>query len=175
MKFPWAFFRRRGLLVGFVALLATASHCSSPTPPERSLSGVAQLLGGAIRGVVKPEELIWEPGHGVLEELLLGRRVLFLGKAHEGSAPLLTDAHATLSSVNTQLERVDGITSSARQVSSNVSVLTSLFTATLGGPLVRAAAFSYGLNKAVKARKAGKDAGAHSLRTGGRGRRRGKK
>ncbi len=55
--------------------------------------------------------------------------------------------------MNTQLERVDGITSSARTVSSNVSVLTSLFTATLGGPLVRAAAFSYGLNKAIKARR----------------------
>jgi len=40
-------------------------------------------------------------------------------------------------------------------------VLTSLFTATLGGPLVRAAAFSYGLNKAIKARRAGKDAGQH--------------
>ncbi|MCW0212869.1 MAG: DUF948 domain-containing protein [Pseudonocardia sp.] len=111
--------------------------------------------------------------------LKLGRTLdeatVAIRKAHEGSAPLLTDAHATLNSVNTQLERVDGITSSARQVSSNVSVLTSLFTATLGGPLVRAAAFSYGLNKAVKARKAGKDAGAHSLRTGGRGRRKGKK
>lgn len=110
--------------------------------------------------------------------LKLGRTLdeatVALRKAHEGSAPLLTDAHATLSSVNTQLERVDGITSNARQVSSNVSVLTSLFTATLGGPLVRAAAFSYGLNKAVKARRAGKDAGAHALR-GRKGKVKGKK
>ncbi|MCU1628943.1 MAG: secreted protein [Pseudonocardia sp.] len=110
--------------------------------------------------------------------LKLGRTLdeatVAIRKAHEGSAPLLTDAHATLSSVNTQLERVDGITSNARQVSSNVSVLTSLFTATLGGPLVRAAAFSYGLNKAVKARRAGKDAGAHALR-GRKGKVKGKK
>ena len=49
-------------------------------------------------------------------------------------------------------------------MSTNVSVLTSLFTATLGGPLVRAAALSYGLSKAVKARREGKDAGAHSRR-----------
>ena len=41
----------------------------------------------------------------------------------------------------------------ARTVSTNVSVLTSLFTATLGGPLVRAAALSYGLSKAIKARR----------------------
>jgi len=50
------------------------------------LEGVARLLGGAIGGVVKPEELIWEPGHGVIEELLVGRRVLFLGKTEGGSA-----------------------------------------------------------------------------------------
>jgi hypothetical protein len=40
-----------------------------------------------------------------------------------------------------------------------VSVLTSLFTATLGGPLVRAAAFSYGLHKAIKARRGVKSEG----------------
>ena len=94
--------------------------------------------------------------------LKLGRTLdeatVAIRKAHEGSAPLLDDAQTTLRQVNTQLERVDGITAGARTVSTNVSVLTSLFTATLGGPLVRAAAFSYGLNKAIKARKAGKQA-----------------
>ena len=94
----------------------------------------------------------------------LDEATIALRKAHEGSAPLLDNAQTTLTQVNTQLERVDGITSSARTVSSNVSVLTSLFTATLGGPLVRAAAFSYGLNKAVKARRASKDSGAHTAR-----------
>jgi uncharacterized protein YoxC len=94
--------------------------------------------------------------------LKLGRTLdeatIAIRKAHEGSAPLLDDAQVTLRQVNTQLDRVDGITSNARTVTSNVSVLTSLFTATLGGPLVRAAAFSYGLNKAIKARRTGKDA-----------------
>lgn len=94
--------------------------------------------------------------------LKLGRTLdeatIALRKAHEESAPLLNNAQHTLAQVNTQLERVDGITSSARTVSTNVSVLTSLFTATLGGPLVRAAAFSYGVNKAIKARKAHKSA-----------------
>jgi predicted PurR-regulated permease PerM len=94
-------------------------------------------------------------------------------KAHEGGDPLLRDAQTTLHQVNTQLERVDGITSNARTVSSNVSVLTSLFTATFGGPLVRAAALTYGVGKAVKARRAGRDAGAHSQR--GRSGRRGRK
>jgi uncharacterized protein YoxC len=108
--------------------------------------------------------------------LKLGRTLdeatVALRKAHEGSAPLLDDAQTTLRQVNNQLERVDGITAGARTVSTNVSVLTSLFTATFGGPLVRVAALSYGLSKAVKARRAGKDAGAHSR---GRLRRRGRR
>jgi hypothetical protein len=104
----------------------------------------------------------------------LDEATIAIRKAHEGSAPLLDNAQTTLRQVNTQLERVDGITSSARTVTSNISVLTSLFTATLGGPLVRAAAFSYGLNRAVKARRAGRDAGAHSRRSRP-GRRRGRR
>ncbi|MQA15812.1 MAG: DUF948 domain-containing protein [Pseudonocardiaceae bacterium] len=74
-------------------------------------------------------------------------------KAHEGSGPLLSGANTTITSVNTQLERLDGITAHARSVSGNVSALTSLFTATLGGPLVRAAALSYGVGKAVRRRR----------------------
>jgi uncharacterized protein YoxC len=92
--------------------------------------------------------------------LKLGRTLdeatVAIRKAHEGGEPLLGDAQTTLKQVNTQLERVDAVTSSARTVSTNVSVLTSLFTATLGGPLVRAAAFSYGVNKAIKARRKAK-------------------
>ena len=44
------------------------------------------MLAGAIDGAVKPEEMIWEQSPGVLEELLLGRRVLFLGASHSGAA-----------------------------------------------------------------------------------------
>ena len=91
----------------------------------------------------------------------LDEATVAIRKAHEGSAPLLDNAQTTLTQVNTQLERVDGITSSARTVSANVSVLTSLFTATLGCPLVRAAAFSYGVNKAIKARRASSRTATH--------------
>jgi hypothetical protein len=104
--------------------------------------------------------------------LKLGRTLdeatVAIRKAHEGSAPLLDGAQTTLRQVNNQLERVDGITAGARTVSTNVSVLTSLFTATLGGPLVRAAALSYGVGKAVRARRRGRDAGVHARGRGGR-------
>ncbi|MGH3943263.1 MAG: DUF948 domain-containing protein [Pseudonocardiaceae bacterium] len=73
-------------------------------------------------------------------------------KASEDTDPLLTGANTTVTQVNTQLERLNGITANAQSVTGNVSALTSLFTATLGGPLVRAAALSYGVSKAVRHR-----------------------
>jgi len=86
MKLPTTFFRRRWLLIGFVALVAAASRVGAPKPPERSVEGLAELLGGAIGGVVKPDEMIWEQSPGAFEELLLGRRVLFLGATKAGGA-----------------------------------------------------------------------------------------
>ncbi len=86
MKFPMAFFRRRWPLLGLLAVSAAVSHASAPKPPERSLEGMAKMLGAAIHGVVKPEEMIWEQSPGVLEELVLGRHVLFLGASHAGAA-----------------------------------------------------------------------------------------
>ena len=113
----------------------------------------------------------------VIPMVKLGRTLdeatIAIRKAHEGSDPLLDGANTTLTHVNTQLERVDGITANARAVSGNVSALSSLFTATLGGPLVKTAALSYGLSKAVRARrrKGLKDDGKHvrkAKRGGGR-------
>lgn len=78
---------------------------------------------------------------------------LAIRKASEDTDPLLTGANTTVTQVNTQLERLDGITANAQSVTGNVSALTSLFTATLGGPLVRAAALSYGVSKAVRRRR----------------------
>ena len=83
---------------------------------------------------------------------------------------MFDEANTTLTHVNTQLERVDGITANARAVTGNVSALTSLFTATLGGPLVKAAALSYGVSKAVKARrKAAEQPNKHAKRRPRRG------
>lgn len=83
----------------------------------------------------------------------LDEATIAIRKAHEGTGPLLDEAGVTITSVNTQLERVDGVTASAQAVAANTRALSSLFTATLGGPLVKAAALSYGLRKASQARK----------------------
>jgi hypothetical protein len=87
-------------------------------------------------------------------------------KAHLNSDPLFTGANTTLNHMNTQLERVDGITANTQAVTGNVSALSSVFTATLGGPLVKVAAFSYGVNRALKARRKAKaeGEGKHSRR-----------
>lgn len=74
-------------------------------------------------------------------------------KASTEADPLFNGANTTVTHVNTQLERLDGITANAQAVSGNVSALTALFTATMGGPLVRVAALSYGVSKAMSARR----------------------
>jgi predicted cobalt transporter CbtA len=100
----------------------------------------------------------------------LDEATIAIRKAHENSDPLFTGANTTITHVNTQLERVDGITANARAVTGNVSALTSLFTATLGGPLVKTAALSYGVGKAIRSRRrkaaVAEAAGRHSRRGG---------
>ncbi len=76
------------------------------------------------------------------------------------AAPLLASVHVsvdganeTLVGVNGQLAKVDTITDHVQQVTTNVSALTSLFAATLGSPMVKVAAFTYGVRKAAAARQ----------------------
>jgi uncharacterized protein YoxC len=83
----------------------------------------------------------------------LDEATIAIRKTHEGTEPLLSDAGVTLTTVNTQLERVDGVTASAQAVAANTKALSTLFTATLGGPLVKVAALSYGVRKAQQARR----------------------
>jgi uncharacterized protein YoxC len=101
----------------------------------------------------------------------LDEATIAIRKAHENSDPLFNGANTTLTHVNAQLERVDGITANAQAVTGNVSALTSVFTATLGGPLVKVAALSYGVSRAVRARRKakGERSGGHSRRDRKRG------
>jgi len=66
----------------------------------------------------------------------------------EHSVPILDEAATTVASTNDQLVKVDTITTSAAQVSENVSALAGLYASTLGRPLVKVAAFSYGVRQA---------------------------
>lgn len=62
--------------------------------------------------------------------------------------PILDEAATTIASTNDQLVKVDTITTAAAEVSENVSALTALYAATLGRPMVKVAAFSYGVRRA---------------------------
>jgi hypothetical protein len=73
----------------------------------------------------------------------------------EQSAPILSQANTTVTHVNSNLERVDDITGNAANVSSNVAALTSVVAATLGSPLIKVAAFSYGVRSATKKKREG--------------------
>jgi uncharacterized protein YoxC len=83
-----------------------------------------------------------------------------------GALPLLTEVTTTVSTTNEQLVRVDAITRNVEETTENVSALTRLVAATLGSPVVKVAAFSYGVRQVLTDRRD---------RRGGRGSRRGRR
>ncbi len=91
--------------------------------------------------------------------LKLGRTLdeatLTIRQTREQSGPILSQAQTTVAHVNSNLERVDDITGNAANVSSNVAALTSVVAATVGSPLIKVAAFSYGVRSATKKRREG--------------------
>jgi uncharacterized protein YoxC len=63
--------------------------------------------------------------------------------------PLLEEATATVTESNRQLARLDAITSDVAETTGNVSALVALFAASVGGPLIKIAAFSAGVRAAM--------------------------
>ncbi|MER5729326.1 DUF948 domain-containing protein [Streptomyces sp. NPDC002138] len=72
----------------------------------------------------------------------------------EQAVPLLADASTTVRSARTQLDRVDAIASDVQEVTSNASALSSTVASAFGGPLVKVAAFGYGVRKALGRKEA---------------------
>lgn len=83
-----------------------------------------------------------------IDELRIGVRRL-----SDSTAPLISEVTTTVSTTNQQLGKVDVITSNVASTTSNVSALTTLFAATLGSPIIRVAAFTYGVRQAVSGRR----------------------
>jgi 2C-methyl-D-erythritol 2,4-cyclodiphosphate synthase len=65
------------------------------------------------------------------------------------TVPLLSEVTTTVVTTNAQLTRVDAITSNVASATGNISALTALLAATLGGPVVKVAAFTYGVRSAL--------------------------
>src|SRR5436190_6097327 len=73
---------------------------------------------------------------------------LVTGVADE-TVPLLGEVTTSVVHVNAELERVDAITANVQTITGNVSALTGVFAATLGSPVIKVAAFSYGVRRAM--------------------------
>jgi uncharacterized protein YoxC len=89
--------------------------------------------------------------------LKLGRTLdeatLAVRKTHEGVGPLLTDAQQTVEALNTQLGHVEGIAKNVNSMTTNVAAMTAVVSSTLGSPMIKAAAFTYGVRKTVSDRR----------------------
>jgi hypothetical protein len=85
----------------------------------------------------------------------LRQATVLVAAVTERTVPLLDEAAATLRAANDQLVRVDSITADVQDVGANAQALSSTMAATLGGPLVKLSAFSYGVRSAVARQRAG--------------------
>ncbi len=89
--------------------------------------------------------------------LKLGRTLdeatIAIRKTHDGVAPLLDDAQGTLGQVNLQLVQVEEIAKNVNSMTTNAAALTSVVSSTLGSPLIKVAAFSYGVRRTVSDRR----------------------
>jgi uncharacterized protein YoxC len=68
------------------------------------------------------------------------------------TVPLLNEVTTSVTHVNEELVRVDAITANVQSMTGNVSALTSLFAATLGSPIIKVAAFTYGVRSVASKR-----------------------
>lgn len=84
---------------------------------------------------------------------MLDETTLAIRKTHEGTQPLLSDAQVTLTSVNARLNDVESIADNVNSMTTNAAALTSVVSSTIGNPLIKVAAFSYGVRSTVRHRR----------------------
>jgi hypothetical protein len=84
------------------------------------------------------------------------------------TVPLLRDVGTTVTLVNTELGRVDGILATAETVTQTVGHMVEVVSSTISSPLVKLSAFAYGLRKAVGAAAEGEGGGKRRRRFGWR-------
>lgn len=65
----------------------------------------------------------------------------------------LGQVHTSLDGVNVQLAKIDAISGHAQHVSANIANLSTIVSAAVANPLVKVAAFGYGVRKAAAARR----------------------
>jgi uncharacterized protein YoxC len=124
------------------------------------IAGVIAALAFAYL-VVRTGGLIGKAGK-VLDETRIG-----VHGVSQQTVPLLSQVTDTVASTNEQIVRLDTITANVASMSTNLNALTALFAATVGSPVVKVAAFTYGVRSAMS------DSGARKGAARSRRRRRG--
>ena len=88
----------------------------------------------------------------VLEELRLAVRDM-----GHNSVPILQELRGTVAATNDEISKLAIVTEDVAKVSQHASVvsenaaqLATIFRSTLGGPLIKTAAFTYGVREAIK-------------------------
>ena len=101
----------------------TADHAAASDAPQRRLQEDSCRQGRSPVSSRPGPLSVRSAGGGAVDQAgrTLDEATIAIRKAHENTDPLFDGANTTLDHVNTQLERVDGITANARAVSGNVS------------------------------------------------------
>lgn len=119
------------------------------------------MSGGEIAGLLAAVGVLILVGLLAVPLLKLGRvleelRLVVRDFGHS-SVPILHELKGTVTATNDELgklslvtEDVSKVSRHAVVVSENAAQLTTLFSATLGGPLVKTAAFTHGVRQAIK-------------------------
>jgi uncharacterized protein YoxC len=114
------------------------------------------MSGGEIAGLIAAVAFVLLVGVLAVPLIKLGSvfdetRNMIKGVSDE-TVPLLSEVTTTVTTTNAQLVKVDTITSNVVKVTTNVSALTALFAATLGSPVIKIAAFTYAVRRAIGGR-----------------------
>jgi uncharacterized protein YoxC len=80
---------------------------------------------------------------------LLNETTKLMADLGDQAGPLLDDLTNTVGKASEQLGRTEIITRQMAGVSQNVSAVSTVMSSVVGGPLVKAAAFSYGVRRAL--------------------------
>ncbi len=126
-----------------------------PEPNSRERKAL-MLTGGQLAGLIVAVFWAVLVSFIALTLLKLSRLLAEAGRVvreiGDQAAPLLDDMTDTVKRANEQLGRTDVITKQVAGVTQNVSAVTTVMTSVVGGPLVKAAAFSYGVRRALGSR-----------------------
>ena len=114
------------------------------------------LSGGEVAGLIVA--VFWGVLVCFLASLLvklgkvIGEAAKLVAGVTDQTVPLLGEVTTSVVQVNAELTRVDTIAANVEEISTNARAMTSLFSATLGSPIIKVAAFSYGVRRAMKQR-----------------------